>query len=118
MIFCKIIIELGLIYQTDLKADTDPEISGQLDATPVHSHSELFNSFDIVPEVYLYSEFVSAIIAIVRKSLGIAVLPDSYAYHESPGLRFIKLPIQTYLYLNWRAQDHNPIISNVLKLIF
>lgn len=78
---------------------------------------KLFNSFDFVPEVYLHSEFGSTIIALVRKGLGIAVLPDSYSYHESPGLRFIKLPFQTELYLNWRADDHNPILSNVLKLI-
>ena len=78
---------------------------------------KLFNSFDFVPEVYLHSEFGSTIIALVRKRLGIAVLPDSYSYHESPGLRFIKLPFQTELYLNWRADDHNPILSNVLKLI-
>lgn len=79
---------------------------------------QLFNSFDFVPDVYLHSEFGSTIIALVRKGLGIAVLPDSYSYHESPGLRFIKLPIKTDLYVNWRADDHNPILSNVLKLIF
>lgn len=82
-----------------------------------HIIQQLFSSYDFVPDVYMHSEFGSTIIALVRKGLGIAVLPDSYSYHESPGLRFIKLPIQTDLYLNWRADDHNPILSNVLKLI-
>lgn len=82
-----------------------------------HIIQELFSSFDFVPNVFLHSEFGSTIIALVRKGLGIAVLPDSYSYHESPGLRFIKLPIKTDLYLNWRADDHHPILSNVLKLI-
>lgn len=82
-----------------------------------HIIQQLFSSYDFVPDVYMHSEFGSIIIALVRKGLGIAVLPDSYSYHESPGLRFIKLPIQTDLYLNWRADDHNPILSNVLGLI-
>lgn len=76
-----------------------------------------FKSFDVVPEVYLQSEFGSTIIALVKKHLGIAILPDSYLHHESTGLRFIKLPFETDLYINWRADDHNPVLSNVLKLI-
>jgi len=78
---------------------------------------QMFRSFDIVPDAYLHSEFGSTIIALVRKGLGIAILPDSYMYHESPGLRFIQLPFKTDLFVNWRADDHNPILSNVLKLV-
>ncbi|RZJ78450.1 MAG: LysR family transcriptional regulator [Flavobacterium sp.] len=78
---------------------------------------DLFKSYEVNPDVYLQSEFGSTIIALVKKRLGIAILPDSYVYHESPGLRFIKLPFKTDLYLNWRADDHNPVLSNVLKLI-
>jgi LysR family transcriptional regulator, transcription activator of glutamate synthase operon len=78
---------------------------------------QLFRSFDVVPDAYVYSEFGSAIIALVRKGLGIAVLPDSYIYHESPGIRFIKLPFKTDLYLNWRMDDHNPVLANVLKIM-
>jgi len=78
---------------------------------------QMFKALEVVPDVYLHSEFGSTIIALVRKGLGVAILPDSYMYHESPGLRFIKLPFKTDLYLNWRAEDHNPVLSNVLKLI-
>lgn len=78
---------------------------------------QMFRCFDTVPDVYLHSEFGSTIIALVRKGLGIAILPDSYMYHDSPGLRFIKLPFKTDLYINWRADDHNPVLSNVLKLV-
>jgi DNA-binding transcriptional LysR family regulator len=82
-----------------------------------HIIQQLFSTFDFVPDVYLHSEFGSIIIALVRKGLGIAILPDSYQYHDSPGLRFIKLSFKTDLYINWRTDDHNPILSNVLQLI-
>lgn len=78
---------------------------------------QFFRFFDVVPDAYLHSEFGSAIIALVRKGLGIAVLPDSYKYHESTGIRFITLPFQTDLFLNWRVDDQHPVLANVLKLI-
>jgi len=78
---------------------------------------EMFRSFDVVPEASFHSEFGSPIIALVRKGLGIAVLPDSYLYHEIPGIRFIKLPFKTDLYLNWRADEQHPVLANVLKII-
>lgn len=78
---------------------------------------EFFRSFDIIPEAPFQSEFGSAIIALVRKGMGISILPDSYISHESTGVRFIKLPFKTDLYLNWRVEDHNPVLLNVLKLV-
>lgn len=78
---------------------------------------QLFRSFDMIPDEYLHSEFGSTIIALVRKGFGVTVLPDSYQSHEHPGIRFIQLPFKTELYLNWRADDHNPILSNILQLI-
>jgi len=82
-----------------------------------HIIQQVFSHFDFTPDVYLHSEFGAIIIALVRKGLGIAILPDSYQYHDSPGLRFIKLPFKTDLYLNWRTDDQNPTLSNVLQLI-
>lgn len=78
---------------------------------------QMFETLNIVPNVYLHSEFGSTIIALVKKGLGIAVLPDSYRYHDIPDVRFIPLPFQTELYLNWRIADNNPVLSNILKLI-
>jgi LysR family transcriptional regulator, transcription activator of glutamate synthase operon len=78
----------------------------------------LFKSYDFVPDVSLHSEFGSIIIALVRKGLGIAILPESYMYHQSLGLRFIPLPFKTDLWINWRTDDHNPVLANILKLLF
>lgn len=78
---------------------------------------KMFRSYDVVPDVYLHSEFGSTIIALVRKGLGVAILPDSYLHHQSPGLKFIRLPFKTDLFINWRADDHHPVLSNVLQLI-
>lgn len=78
---------------------------------------QLFRAYNVVPNAYLHSEFGSAIISLVKKGLGIAVLPTSYMWHETPGIRFITLPYQTDLFLNWRVNDHHPVLSNVLKLI-
>lgn len=78
----------------------------------------LFKHYDFIPDIFLHSEFGSTIIALVRQGLGIAILPDSYLHHQSPGIRFIPLPLKTDIYINWRADDHNPVLSNILNLIF
>ncbi|MNG72584.1 HTH-type transcriptional regulator GltC [compost metagenome] len=78
---------------------------------------QLFRSFDAVPNTHVYSEFGSAIIALVRKGIGISVLPDSYIHHSIPGIRFIETKVETNLYLNWRFDDQNPILFNVLGLL-
>ena len=77
----------------------------------------VFKSFGIQPNVYLHSEFGSTIIALVRRKLGVAILPDSYIHHAVPGIRYIQLPHPTDLYLNWRSDDENPIIANIIKLL-
>jgi DNA-binding transcriptional LysR family regulator len=108
-----------------LKDITKASLSRQKFILPIKdegsSYSEiiqqLFRSYEVVPEAYLHSEFGSSIIALVKKGLGIAVLPDSYVHHEIPGIRFIKLPFKTDLYLNWRVDDHHPVLRNILKLI-
>ncbi|WP_442591982.1 LysR family transcriptional regulator [Pedobacter sp. AW31-3R] len=78
---------------------------------------QVFTTYGIVPHIFLYCEFGSTILALVRKGLGISILPNSYQQHEVPGVRFIQLPFQTDLFLNWRTDDINPVLTNVLKLI-
>ena len=77
---------------------------------------QIFVHFNVVPDIYLHCELGSTILALVRKGLGISILPDSYQHHQVPGVKFIKLPFQTDLLLHWRTEDHNPVLSNVLKL--
>lgn len=78
---------------------------------------QLFRSYHIVPDTWLHSEFGSAIIPLVKQGLGIAVLPDSYMSQMNAGIRFITTSFQTDLFLNWRTEDHHPVLYNVLKLI-
>lgn len=78
--------------------------------------AEMFKSLDIVPEVFLHCEFGSTILALVRKGLGIAIVPDSYSFHGVTGVKFIPLPFETELFVNWRVSDNNPILANILSL--
>lgn len=78
---------------------------------------QFFAAYDVVPDIVYHCDFGSTILALVRKGLGISVLPDSYMQHQVPGVRFIRLPYKTDLYINWRIEDHHPVLKNVLKLL-
>lgn len=79
--------------------------------------NQFFSAYDVVPNIVYHCDFGSTILALVRKGLGISVLPDSYIQHQTPGVRFIKLPFKTDLFINWRIEDHHPVLKNVLKLM-
>ncbi|MNU25426.1 HTH-type transcriptional regulator BenM [compost metagenome] len=78
---------------------------------------EIFSFYKISPKPYILSEFGSTIISLVKKGLGISILPHSYSLNTSDGVRFITLPFESELFITWRKDDHNPIINNVLQLI-
>ncbi|RAJ06489.1 DNA-binding transcriptional LysR family regulator [Chitinophaga skermanii] len=78
---------------------------------------QVFADYKVTPNIVYNCDFGSTILALIRKGLGVSILPSSYMHHETPGVRFIQLPQQTDLYLNWRKDDHNPILANVLKKI-
>ena len=45
------------------------------------------------------------------------MLPCLYALSEKAGVRFIRLPYKTRLFANWRKDDTNPVLKNVLELV-
>lgn len=78
---------------------------------------QIFSFYNISQDSYIMCEFGSTIISLVKKGLGISILPKSYSQHEISGVKFIDLPFETNLFINWRKDDPNPIVNNILKLI-
>lgn len=78
---------------------------------------KVFAHYDIDSESYISCQFGSTIIPLIRKRLGVSILPQSYDLNNATGVRFISLPFYTDLYINWRKDDPNIIIKNVLNLI-
>ena len=78
--------------------------------------TDVLRSYSVIPEAYIRCEFGSTIMSMIKKGLGISILPQSYQLHEVAGVRFIPLPFMTDLYINWRKDDPNPILNNILNL--
>ncbi|MBP1163256.1 MULTISPECIES: LysR family transcriptional regulator [unclassified Chryseobacterium] len=78
---------------------------------------EVIDSYNIKLNSYIRCEFGSTIISMIRNGLGISILPHSYHLHQNAGIRFIPLPFVTDLYIQWRKDDPNPILKNILELV-
>lgn len=78
---------------------------------------EVIDSYNIKLDSYIRCEFGSTIISLIRNGLGISILPHSYHLHQNAGIRFIPLPFVTDLYIQWRKDDPNPILKNILELV-
>lgn len=78
---------------------------------------EVVQSYHINLDSYIRCEFGSTIISLIKNGLGISILPHSYHLHQNLGIRFIPLPFVTDLYIQWRKDDPNPILKNILELI-
>nr|WP_255651114.1 LysR family transcriptional regulator [Cesiribacter sp. SM1] len=83
----------------------------------VTSLRQIFNDYDIEPNVYIESDFGAMILGLVAKGLGVSILPNSYCYSAQPGVRFINLPYKANLYVTWRKDDVSPVLRNVLKQV-
>lgn len=78
---------------------------------------EVLNFYKIKLDSYIRCEFGSTIISLIKNGLGISILPHSYHLHQNTGIRFIPLPFVTDLYIQWRKDDPNPILKNILELV-
>lgn len=78
---------------------------------------QIFSTYEIKPNVRFESDFGSVILSLVKKGLGISVIPYSYIMMNHAGVRFIELPYKVPLYLHWRRDEENALVRNVLDLI-
>lgn len=89
---------------------------GGLDSSYDSLLMDVFKHYEINPESYISSQFGSTIISLIKKGLGISMLPQSYNHYDH-SVRFISLPFYSDLYINWRKDDPNIIIKNIMDLI-
>jgi DNA-binding transcriptional LysR family regulator len=78
---------------------------------------KVLKSYNVAQAPYIQCEFGSAIVALVRSGLGISILPESYQLNQYEGVRFITIPYETDLYIQWRKDDPNPILKNILAFV-
>ncbi|MEY8861509.1 LysR family transcriptional regulator substrate-binding protein [Tenacibaculum singaporense] len=75
----------------------------------------IFNTYGFEPQTHIESDFGSMILNLIGRGLGISILPYSYQFSLNTNLRFITLPENTELYINWRKNDNRKIIKNVIE---
>lgn len=90
---------------------------GGADSTYDSLLDDIFAHYKISPKSYISSQFGSTIISLIKKGLGISILPQSYSHYDEIGVRFIPLPFSSDFYINWRKDDSNIIIKNIMDLI-
>lgn len=78
---------------------------------------EVIKSYHISLDSYIRCEFGSTIISLIKSGLGISIMPQSYQFHQNSGIRFIPLPFVSDLYIQWRKDDPNSILNNILALV-
>lgn len=79
--------------------------------------NNVFEQGGFRPKVVYHSNYGATILRLVEKKLGLSVLPISYRQGSSAlGVRFIKLPNLTQLYLIWRSEDTNPVLPHIREI--
>ncbi|WP_026449940.1 LysR family transcriptional regulator [Aequorivita capsosiphonis] len=76
---------------------------------------KIFNTYGFNPKTNIETDFGGLILNLVSNGLGISILPYSFQFGANSNVRFIKLPEEVDLYINWRKKDENSVIKNILK---
>lgn len=79
--------------------------------------TDVYKHYQINPDSYISCEFGSTIISLIKNGLGISILPETYRLHYNDSVRFIPLNFTANLYMNWRKNDPNTLISTILNLL-
>jgi DNA-binding transcriptional LysR family regulator len=81
----------------------------------VSSLQQIFNNYQLHPDVVIESDFGGIILSLVAQGLGVSILPSSYSFGASKNVRFINLPHTTNLYITWRKDDKSPVLDQIIK---
>lgn len=92
-----------------------PSLSGR--SEHITQVKTFFQNAGFTPRVRHESALGDTLLGLVSKGLGISLMPFSYSYHATTGVKFIKIDATTNLYAIWRENDENPVLKNFLKIV-
>ena len=75
---------------------------------------QVFSVSDFEPKTTIESDFGSVILNLVAKNLGVSILPYSFKFANNQNVRFIELPNEVDLFINWRRKDPNKIVKRIV----
>ncbi|GAB3666716.1 LysR substrate-binding domain-containing protein [Echinicola sediminis] len=76
----------------------------------------MFHKYNFEPNIHIESDFGGMILNLVAKGLGISILPHSFKFAARANVRFINLPDEVQLFVNWRKNDNRTVLKNVIEL--
>lgn len=75
----------------------------------------IFSTQGFDPKSHIETDFGSLILNLVAQGLGISILPYSFIFANHSGVRFIPISEKVDLLVNWRKNDENILIQNVVR---
>lgn len=76
---------------------------------------KIFSTYGFEPKTNIETDFGGLILNLVSNGLGISILPYSFQFAATSKVRFIKLPEEVDLYINWRNKDEKDVIKNITE---